>query len=90
MANLQLIQCDNCGYSKFATAEFYSNTQTGFSAAVREFETASEYRICSGCLDHLKSRKGMYELTGDAAEPSKIRTVWPPNAEQNEHPDRCN
>jgi hypothetical protein len=82
MANLTLQQCDNCGFAEFTTG--YPSASAG---TVREYETGREFQICTGCLAHLKSRMGMYELTGDAKTPVKMVDVWPPNREQNEHPD---
>jgi ribosome-binding protein aMBF1 (putative translation factor) len=82
MANLTLNQCDNCGFAEFST---YGLMALG--ARIHLNATGEELTVCKSCVDHLMSRMNMYELTGDAKTPVKMREVWPPNREQNEHPD---
>jgi hypothetical protein len=82
MANLTLNQCDVCGFAEFST---YGEMSLG--GRVRLAATGQELTVCKSCIDHLMSRMDMYELTGDAKTPVKMREVWPPNREQNEHQD---
>jgi len=83
MAQLTLLQCDNCGYATFTT------TAWGFiNGAELKFEVDQcTWRICENCVEALLSRREMYELTGDAAKPCKARKGWPPEREQSaDHP----
>lgn len=84
MAQLTLMQCDCCGYAAFQAGGY------GFlKGGELKFEVdACTWRICEKCVETVLGRRGMYELTGDAAKPVKMRSVWPPDREQNKHPNR--
>ena len=78
---LTLWQCDICGYAQFTTLGHMG--QIG-GAEITYNSTAATNRICEGCVAHLDARRGMFELTGDAAKPCKMSVSWPPDREQTE------
>jgi hypothetical protein len=86
MAQLSLQQCDNCGYAEFVTGGYYFWK----GAEVKMHIDGCAMQICENCLETILARRGMYELTGDAAKPVKQNKSWPPDREQKKTPDRYN
>jgi hypothetical protein len=86
MAQLTLQQCDNCGYAEFSVGGYYFIK----GAEVKFHADGCTMQICENCIESLLARRGMYELTGDAKKPVKQSRSWPPDREQNKHPDSYN
>jgi hypothetical protein len=85
MPSLTLWQCGLCGYGTFTVMGYQGPLD---AVEIKSNADGSVMQVCGLCVAHLESRRGMYELTGSAAAPTKVRNNWPPSREQNEHPDR--
>jgi hypothetical protein len=79
MANLQLVQCDLCGFAEFNT---YGSLGFLKGGLLRFNVDGCEMRICEHCIGQLLERKGKYELTGAAAKPCRPNPHWGPAREQ--------